>query len=160
MKPNVMKTIPLIIALLTAGIIPAWAQNPELDQLKATMQQMQKTMEEMQKKIAELEKEKAAAPSATNGIERNSPSYQTLEKVAAGQDVGKASPVQDRHSFNDQQEGAHHDWGADPTIRSQAAVLSGESIGAGLDPGIRRAGNYSNRRTSPSLSPGPPRWAM
>ena len=58
MKSTIMKTMSLVLALLVAGGSRAWAQNSELDQLKAAMQQMQKTMEEMQKKIAELEKEK------------------------------------------------------------------------------------------------------
>jgi hypothetical protein len=92
--------------------------SEELQQLKATMQQMQKSMEEMQKKIAELEKEKAAA-AAKSAIERTSPSYQALEKVAAGQPIGTASPVGQRPALNDQQEGAQRpkDFTLDPTYR-------------------------------------------
>jgi len=74
MKSNILKTMSLVLALFAAGGFPAWAQNSELDQLKANMQKMQKSMEEMQKKIAELEKEKAAA-TAKSAIERTSPSY-------------------------------------------------------------------------------------
>jgi outer membrane DcaP-like protein len=118
MKSNIMKTMSLVLALFAAGGLTAWAQSPELDQLKATMQQMQKTMEEMQKRIAELEKEKAAAPTPS-AIERTSPSYKALEKVAAGQDIGTASPVGQRPALNDQQEGAQRskDSALDPKYR-------------------------------------------
>lgn len=105
MKSNIMKTMSVVLALSAAGGLPAWAQNSELDQLKATMQQMQKSMEEMQKKIAEMEKEKAAAPAAS-AVERTSPSYQALEKAATGKDIGSASPVGHRPALNDQQEAA------------------------------------------------------
>src|SRR5580765_560077 len=63
-------------------------------------------MEEMQKKIAELEKEKEKEKAAASAIERTSPSYKALEKVAAGEDIGTASPVGQRPALNDQQEGA------------------------------------------------------
>jgi len=75
----------------------------------------------MQKKIAELEKEKAekAAAAAPTAIERNSASYKTLEKVAAGQDIGKASEVTQRPAMNDQQEAAPRskDHTLDPKYR-------------------------------------------
>jgi hypothetical protein len=111
-----MKIAPLVLVLLTA--IPASAQNSELDQMKNTLQQMQKTIDEMQKKILELEKEKAEArtPSA---IEKVSPSYQTLEKIAAGQDLGHPSQIEQRPALNDQQEGAPRprDHTLDPKYR-------------------------------------------
>ena len=118
MKSNIMKTMALVLALFAASGLPAWAQNSELDQLKANMQKMQKSMEEMQKKLEELEKEKAAA-SASNAVARTSPSYQTLEKVAAGKDIGTASPVGHRPALNDQQEGAQRskDSTLDPKYR-------------------------------------------
>ena len=118
MKSNIMKTMSLVLALSAAGGLPAWAQDSELDKLKASMQQMQKNMEEMQKKIAELEKEKAAATNKS-AIEKTSPSFQALEKVAAGQDIGTASPVGQRPALNDQQEGAQrpNDSTLDPKYR-------------------------------------------
>src|SRR5260370_13243296 len=111
MKSNIMKTMSLVLALFVAGSLPSWAQDSELDKLKANMEKMQKSMEEMQKKIVDLEKEKAEkaaapAPSAQSAIERTSPSYKTLEKVAAGQDIGRASEVVQRPAMNDQQEAA------------------------------------------------------
>jgi hypothetical protein len=117
-KSNLMKTMSLVLALFAAGGLPAWAQDSELDKLKANMQQMQKNMEEMQKKIMELEKEKTNAPAAApSAIERTSPSFQTLEKVAAGEAVGHASQVAQRPALNDQQEGAQRpkDFTLDPT---------------------------------------------
>lgn len=116
------RLVPALTAGVALGVFTApiaRAQSPEeLQQLKANMQQMQKTMEEMRKKIAELEKEKAAAPAAS-AIDRTSPSYKALEKVAAGQDIGSASPVGQRPSFNDQQEGAQRpkDFTLDPKYR-------------------------------------------
>jgi len=62
MKPTIMKTLPVLLALTLAGSLPAWAQNADLDQLKTQLQSMQKMMEEMQKKIDQLEKEKAQPP--------------------------------------------------------------------------------------------------
>src|SRR4030095_9278777 len=75
-------------------------------------------MEEMQKKIAELEKEKAAA-TAKYAIEKTSPSYQALEKVAAVQSIGTARPVGQRPAMNEQQEGAQRPkyFTRDPSYR-------------------------------------------
>ncbi len=121
MKTKIMKTMSLVLALFVANSLPSWAQDSELDKLKANMEKMQKTMEEMQKKILELEKEKAAAPapSAKSAIEQASPSYKVLEKVAAGQDIGKASEVTQRPAMNDQQEAAQRskDQALDPKYR-------------------------------------------
>src|SRR5262245_9357795 len=120
MKINHLKTTALLSALLIGGGTTAWAQNSELDQLKSSMEQMQKTMQEMQKKINELEaKEKAPPAAGTNAmaaVAAGSPSVQTIEKVASGQDIGHASLVQDRGAMNDQQEGAPRptDYTLDP----------------------------------------------
>src|SRR5262249_46296556 len=91
-------------------------QNSDLDDLKTQLKSMQKTMEEMQKKIDQLEKEKAAQPPpaptpapaptptpAQSALEKGSPSVQTLQRVAEGQQVGHASPVTPRENLNDQQ---------------------------------------------------------
>ena len=105
------------LGVFTAPIARAQSAE-EIQQLKANMQKLQKSMEEMQKKIAELEKEKAAA-TTKSAIEKTSPSFQTLEKVAAGQGIGTASPVVQRPALNDQQEGAQRpkDFTLDPTYR-------------------------------------------
>src|SRR5437764_611267 len=93
-------TIIVAAALLTAGAVPAWAQNSELEQLKQSMKAMEQTMEQMKQKIAELERAKAQAPVAvTNALEASSPSIQTLEKVAAGQHVSEQSPITYRGAF-------------------------------------------------------------
>jgi hypothetical protein len=109
-----------MLTLLFVGGTRAWAQQSELDQLKATMQTMQKNMEDMQKKIADLEKEKTQAAAVTN----NSPSVKTIEKAAAGEDIGHASPVAARPAMNDQQEGAQRpkDFTLDPKYRGFVPV--------------------------------------
>jgi len=115
MKSLLIKTVVLVLVLATG--LSAQAQNPELDQLKNTLQQMQKTIDEMQKKITELEKQKAAAPPAQTAIDA-SPSYQSLEKIAAGL-LGTATQVERRPALNDQQEGAPRakDYTLDPKYR-------------------------------------------
>jgi hypothetical protein len=110
----------LAAALLTADAVPTLAQNSELDQMKQTMKAMEQTIEQMKQRIAELERAKAASPgAATNALESNSPSIQTLEKVASGQRVSTQSPVTDRGAMNDQQEAASRpkDFTLDPTYR-------------------------------------------
>src|SRR5262245_59539278 len=103
MKRKTTKCFALAIAaaLLISGVASAPAQDSELEKLKATMQQMQKTMAEMQKKIEELEKQKAA-PATVSSLEKASPSMQTLEKIASGEQVGHASQVTPRPALNDQ----------------------------------------------------------
>src|SRR5262245_13285134 len=128
MKMNIAKATPLTLALLIAGGTSAWAQSSELDQLKTQMEQMQKTMQDMQKKINELEaKEKAPTAASTNAlpvVAASSPSVQTIEKIASGQDIGEASLVQDRGALNDQQVGAPRptDHTLDPKYRGFVPV--------------------------------------
>jgi hypothetical protein len=132
MKTTIRKTLPVILSLAVAASLPARAQNSDLDDLKAQLKAMQKTMEEMQKKIDQLEKEKTAqpppaptpaptptpAPGAT-ALEKESPSVQTLEKIAEGQQVGHASPITPRENLNDQQDAAQRpgDLTLDPKYR-------------------------------------------
>ena len=92
MKPNILKTTPLILVLLVAGGPMARAQSSELDQLKAAMEAMQKNMQEMQKKILELEQQKAAAPVLlVADTIAGSASVLYIEKAAGGGDVGTQS---------------------------------------------------------------------
>ena len=120
----------LLCSLVLGGALPARAQNSDVEELKTQLKTMQKMMEDMQKKIEQLEKEKAAqpppAPPATNvptagqtALEKASPSVQTLERVAEGQDVGHMSPVAPRNALNDQQEAAPRpdDLTLDPKYR-------------------------------------------
>ena len=96
----------LTTVLIAAATVSATAQTAgtsDLDQLKAAMQTMQKNMEQMQQKIAELEKEKAETSQAQSSLEKSSPSIKTMERAAAGQDIGHASPVAERFNLNDQQ---------------------------------------------------------
>jgi hypothetical protein len=123
MKLKPIKTIVLAAALVAAGSINTLAQTSELDELKAKMKAMEQTMEEMKQKIAELEKQKAAAPAPVptraSVLESNSPSMQTLEKVAEGETVARQSPVTYRGAFNDQQTPASrpNDYTLDPTLQ-------------------------------------------
>ena len=126
-----MKTIHILIiatALFAAGTIRLSAQESELEQMKKAMKAMEQTMEQMKQKIADLEAKAAAqpppqpppqAPPATNALAANSKSYQTLEKVAAGQAVSQQSPVTFRDTMNDAQEAASRpkDYTLDPTYR-------------------------------------------
>src|SRR5580765_2115285 len=83
------------------------------------VEQMQNTIQAQNARIAELEKPKSAtAPAAAMpGITaETSPSLRTVEKVAAGQNVGEQSPVTYRGALNDQQEAASRprDFTLDP----------------------------------------------
>ena len=112
-------------ALFAAGSIPAWAQNSELDQLKEQVKSMEKTIEQMKQKIENLEKAKAQPPpvtitaAPTNTLEASSRSFQTMEKIAAGQQVSEKSPVTYRNTLNDAQEAASRprDYTLDPTYQ-------------------------------------------
>jgi len=95
------------------------AQSPEeFKQLKTLVEQMQKTIDAQNARISELEKGKAAQPGAVMpGVTaQTSPSVRTVEKVAAGQDIGQQSPVKHRDALNDQQEAASRpkDFTLDP----------------------------------------------
>ena len=95
----------------------------EFKELKGLVQQMQKTIEAQNARIAELEKgaKPTAAPPVvmTNLLEMASPSFQMMEKVAAGGQVGEKSPVTYRDALNDQQTAASRpkDFTLDPMYR-------------------------------------------
>jgi hypothetical protein len=113
------------------------AQTAEdFQKLKAMVEQMQKTIEAQNARIAELETNRAAqpaapatapaatAPAAPPGagaarLQANSPSIQTMEKVAAGEQIGQQSQVTYRGALNDQQEAAARpkDYTLDPTYQ-------------------------------------------
>jgi hypothetical protein len=119
MKPKAITTVLVTLALCAAGSITTRAQPSELDELKAKMKAMEQTMEEMKQKIADLEKQKAlpaapvAATPSTGGVEV------VTFKPATEQIVGHASPIESRHTLNDQQEGAQrpNDLTLDPKYR-------------------------------------------
>jgi hypothetical protein len=115
------KSLLIAATLLAGGSMPILAQNSELDQLKESMRSMEKTMEQMKQKIADLERAKVQAPVATftNSLEASSRSIQTLEKIAAGQQVSEKSQVTYRGALNDQQEAASRpkDFTLDPTYQ-------------------------------------------
>jgi hypothetical protein len=97
----------------------AYAQTPEeLKQLKTQMEQMQKTIESQNARIADLEKGKTnKAAAVMPGLNpETSPSLRTVEKVAAGEEVGHRSPVTDRGAMDDKQEAASRpkDFTLDP----------------------------------------------
>ncbi|HTL57719.1 MAG TPA: DcaP family trimeric outer membrane transporter [Candidatus Limnocylindrales bacterium] len=120
------KRLTIAITLLAAGTIAAAAQDSELEQLKNTMKAMEQQMEQMKQKIADLERAKPVAPTpaGTNTLEASSKSIQTLEKVAAGEQVSQKSPVTYRETLNDQQEAASRpkDYTLDPTYRGFVPV--------------------------------------
>jgi hypothetical protein len=137
MNINFTKAIPVVLAALVAGSMPARAQTSELDQVKAAMEQMQKTMADMQKRIDQLEKEKAQAASTNAGTNAGvaaaaaagasaaaSQSVQTMDKIASGQEVSHPTAVTDRGALNDQQEGAprQKDYTLDPKFRGFVPV--------------------------------------
>jgi len=115
------KNLMLATALLAAGIVSGLAQNSELDQLKENMKAMEKTMEQMKQKIADLERARAPVPVATptNSLEASSPSIQTLQKIAGGEQVSEKSQVTYRDALNDQQQAASRpkDYTLDPTYQ-------------------------------------------
>jgi len=118
---NTTKSLILSAALVAAGNLHSFGQNSELEQLKAQMKTMEQTIEQMKQKISELERTKpaTAASMGTNPLEMNSPSIQTVEKVAAGQSIGEKSPITYRGALNDQQEAASRpkDYTLDPTYQ-------------------------------------------
>lgn len=108
------------------------AQTAEdIQRLKAMVEQMQKTIEAQNVRIAELESNKVSqsqpvtnAATAlfdkwTNRLQSNSPSIQTVEKVAVGELIGHQSQVTYRGALNDQQEAASRpkDYTLDPTYQ-------------------------------------------
>lgn len=115
-----------VLAVLGAPVARAQTAD-EFKQLKALVEQMQKTIEAQNARIAELEKAKAAppptatpaAPAAPTATTKNSPSIQTIEKIAAGESVARQSPVANRGALNDQQEAASRpkDYTLDPTFQ-------------------------------------------
>src|SRR6185436_9549858 len=121
MKRTAMKLVAMITALLAAGAVTASAQNADIDQLKSSVKTLEQTINELKQKIADLEKAKAApAPApARSAMETNSPSIQALEKIAAGEQVAKQSPVTYRGALNDQQEAASRpkDYTLDPKFQ-------------------------------------------
>ncbi len=114
MRSHAIKTICVAAVLLTAGRITIPAQTSEIDQLKAAMKAMEQTMEEMKQKISHLEQQKA--PAGMSLLQSNSPSMQTMEKVAAGEMVAHQSLVTYRGALNDRQEAASRpkDFTLDP----------------------------------------------
>lgn len=108
------------IALTALAAPLASAQTAEeFQRLQAIVEQMQKTIEAQSARIAELEKSRGApvpAPVMPGVTAETSPSLRTVEKVAAGEDVGQQSPVTYRGALNDQQEAASRpkDFTLDP----------------------------------------------
>jgi hypothetical protein len=88
----------------------------EFKQLKTQSEQMKQTIDAQNARITELEKAKAPMPGLTA---ETSPSVKTVEKVAAGEQVGQKSPVTFRDALNDQQEAASRpkDFTLDPKYR-------------------------------------------
>ena len=95
--------------------------SEEFKQLKALLEQMQKTIDAQNARIADLEKAAGAKPPVVMpGITADkSPSIRTVEKVAAGEDIGHKSPVTYRGALDDKQEAASRpkDYTLDPKFQ-------------------------------------------
>ena len=116
-SPTIWNTRRALAAAFAASVLVTPAVRAqtaqEFQQLKSLVEQMQKTIDAQNSRIAELEKPKAAQPAATPpaaampGVSaQTSPSIRTVEKVAAGEQVGQQSPVTYRGALDDQQEAA------------------------------------------------------
>jgi hypothetical protein len=124
MKPKLKiqrRLIPALIVSITVALATPLmhAQNSEeLQQLKKAVQEMQKTIDGLKSRIAEMETNRVVAP-PVSAVEKNSPSIQTIEKIASGQAVAKQSPITYRGALNDQQEAASRpkDYTLDPTFQ-------------------------------------------
>ena len=100
-------------ALLVTGSFSAFGQS-ELDDLKAKMKVMEQMMQQMQQKISDREKQKGQPAAAPTG----SVTTVTLQPPTR-EVVGHASPIENRASLNNQQEGAPRprDYTLDPQYR-------------------------------------------
>ena len=105
-----------VSALVTPAVRAQTAE--EFKQLKTLVEQMKQTIDAQNARLAELEKGKTnkvtgVMPGVTA---ETSPSFKTVEKVAAGEDIGHKSPVTYRGALNDQQEAASRpkDFTLDP----------------------------------------------
>jgi hypothetical protein len=136
----------LILAALGAPpTVRAQTAQEELRQLKTMVEQMLKTIEAQNARILELERTKgvpapATAPPGATAVPSQadkpkgtqapaavmpgvtaatSPSIRTVEKVAAGENVGEQSPITYRGAMNDQQEAASRpkDFTLDPKFQ-------------------------------------------
>src|SRR4249920_995621 len=90
------RALTAVIALAALSAPAARAQTPEeFKQLKSMVEQMQKTIDAQNSRIAELEKGRTNRASALAGpiTAETSPSFRTVEKVAAGEQIGQKSPI-------------------------------------------------------------------
>ena len=111
-----------VLALFALATPLVRAQTTEeFKQLKALIEQMQKTIDAQNARIADLEKAAGAKPPAVMpGVTaEKSPSIRTVEKVAAGEDVGHKSPITYRGALDDKQEAASRpkDYTLDPKFQ-------------------------------------------
>jgi hypothetical protein len=125
MKSITVKTI-IPAALLAVGAMNTPAQTPEIEDLKAKMKLMEQTMQEMKQRIAELETKQPAPPAAAPAA--TEPTFADVARVifspASTEIVGRASPVEDRGTLNNQQEAAQrpNDLTLDPQYRGYVPV--------------------------------------
>jgi hypothetical protein len=129
-KQNKQKLIMAALLAIFFAVPTARAQTAEeFQQLKVTVEQMRKIIDAQNARITELEKNKTApappiatqAPRVTSSdkLQASSPSIQTLEKIAIGEQVAEQSPVTYRGALNDQQEAASRpkDYTLDPKFQ-------------------------------------------
>jgi hypothetical protein len=111
------------------------AQTAEdYQQLKSLVEQLRKTVDAQNQRIADLERSKSIAPPSVatpapslpppdtkpsaDTVSR-SPSFQTLERIAAGEESVPPSPIKNRGALDDKQEAASRpgDFTLDPKFR-------------------------------------------
>ena len=116
MKIKSTKTIIVAAALLVTGSFSASGQS-ELYDLKAKMKVMEQMMQQMQQKITDLEQQRLV-PAPTTASSTGEVTHVTLAP-APREVVGHASPIENRPSLNNQQEGAPRpkDYTLDPQYR-------------------------------------------
>jgi hypothetical protein len=100
MKSKVIKTV-FAAALPFAASLPAFAQSPEIEELKSKMKAMEQTLNETKQRLADLEKgQSGAVVKITNDLGI------IVFHFPTAQVEGHASPIAPRNSLNDQQEAA------------------------------------------------------
>ena len=124
MKFKTIKTIIVAAALVVAGSLTTRAQTSDIDDLKAKMKAMEQTMEEMKQKIADLEKQKAIAAAPVPAAPGTNAAEGVTFAPPTKPVIGHASPVESRHSLNDQQEAAQrpNDLTLDPQYQGYIPV--------------------------------------
>ena len=105
MKTSIQRLLICGATLILAGRVTAQAQTSDtsqLTQMEQKIESMETNEEQMQEKIDELEEEKAEAAQAATNPAPAAPA-QSPEDMSTNPIEGEASPVEDRHSLDNEQ---------------------------------------------------------